>query len=448
MTSERKSVNHAIPFVPGFWPLIALGGLLGYVLCMQTGDIFTQRLYYLFGTFCAGFGWAYIFLQLFEVAGEALALLRDPLPPELDPADRDGIAAHLEKLKGRQHVTTRVRHLLRSWIQTGDARTVLELAALQGRAAARPVVVGGVFGVLMFLVGAFLYASPWLTWGGLAVLALVLFTRQTFLMQLDLYIEARLLSRLSAQIPQTAMTAKELAAALGEQIRSTMREVVPDPAKTGEAMKSAVEQVVAQTRSELEKLQQTFVQNQSALVDKWIQSAETTTADLKNVEKALSIVVNDLTAGLGNNAAKLGALFDGHNKEFGQAVQQMVEKLDAVLKHHAEMVQAGGSDWGERIKVALADSLAKFEESQRALSAQLDKIAALQESIENVLHMQQVVDGTVKTVAASEEFAKLIAALREHLQASDNLLREVSKPRRIRLIESEGEVFEESAPSA
>lgn len=448
MTSERKSIEQAIPFVPGFWPLIALGGLLGYALCMRTGDIFTQRLYYLFGTFCAGFGWAYIFLQLFEVAGEALALVRDPLPPELDPADRDAVAAQLEKIKGRHHVTTRARHLLRSWLQTGDARMVLELAALQGRASARPVVVGGVFGVLMFLVAAFLYADPWLTWGGLAVLALVLFTRQTFLMQIDLYVEARLLSRLPAQIPQTAMTAKELAAALGEHIRSAMREVIPDPTATGEAMKSAALQVVEQTRSEIEKLQQAFVQNQSALVEKWSKFAETTNADLKNIEKSLSTTVNDLTTGLAKSAEKLASLFDGHNKDFAQSVQQMAEKLDAVLKHHAEAVQAGGGDWSERIKAALTESLAKFEESQQALSAQLEKIVALQQSIENVLHMQQVVDGTVKTVAASEEFAKLISALREHLQASDALLREVSKPRRIRLVESEGEIVEESAPSA
>ncbi len=448
MTSERKSAERAIPFVPGFWPLIALGGLLGYALCMRTGDIFTQRLYYLFGTFCAGFGWAFIFLQLFEVAGEALALLRDPLPAELEVADRSAMAAHMDKLKGQHHVTTRIRRMLNTWIQTGDARTVMELANLQSRAASRPVLVGAVFGVLMFLVAAFLYADPWLTWGGLAVLALVLFTRQTFLVQLDLYIETRLLARLPAQIPQTAITAKELAAALGGELRAGLREALPDPQRVGDAMKSAVEQAVGQTRGEIEKLQQAFVQNQTALVEKWTRSAETTTSDLKNVEKALSTIVNDLTGGLGKTSEKLSALLDGHNKEFRQSVQQMVERLDAVLKQHAEMVQAGGGDWGERIRTAMADALGKFEESQRALAAQLDKIAALQQSIENVLHMQQVVDGTVKTVAASEEFAKLIAALREHLQASDNLLREVSKPRRIRLVESEGEISEESAASA
>lgn len=448
MTAKHKSSQHAIPFVPGFWPLVALGGLLGYALCLRTGDIFTQRLYYLFGTFCAGFGWAFIFIQLFEVAGEAFALVRDPLPADLDVGDRTAVASHLEKLSGSHHVTLRVRHLLQSWMHHGDARTVLELAALQGRAASRPVIVGGVFGVLMFLVAAFLYADPWLTWGGIAVLALVLFTRQTFLMQLDVYIEARLLAKLPGTIPQTAMTAGELAAALGEQIRGAFREVVLDPARAAEAMKAAVEQGAARTSSEIEKLQQAFLQGQAALVEKWTKSAETTTSDLKNVEKALAAIVNDLTGGLSKTTEKMTALLEAHNKEFGQSIQQMIEKLDAVLKRHAEMLEAGGGDLGEKMKIALAESLSKFEQSQQALAAQLERISALQQSIENVLHMQQVVEGTVKTVAASEEFAKLIAALREHLQASDNLLREVSKPRRIRLIETEGDVSEAGSSEA
>lgn len=415
MTTERKSEKTVVPFVPGFWALVALGGLLGYALCLRTGDIFTQRLYYLFGTFCAGFGWAYIFLQVAEMVGEAIALLRDPIPAELDIGNREAVTAHLEKLKGTHHVTQRIRNLLQSWVEHGNARVVMALAGLQGRAAARSVIVGGFFGLIMFVVAAFLYVDPWLTWGGLAVLALVLFTRQTFSMQTDAYLESRLLARLPGNIPHTAMTARELAGELGREIRFAFREAIPDPEKAAEAMKSALASVIADTSAQLQKIQQAFVQTQSQLVDRWMKAAETTTADLKNIQSALSTVIHDLTAGLSKNA----------------------EHLNAILKEHAEGIKAGGGDWSQRIGSALADQLAKFESSQQALAAQLEKIASLQQSIEKVLQIQQVVDGTIKTVAASEEFAKLVSALREHLEASDKLLREVSRPRTIRLVETE-----------
>jgi hypothetical protein len=55
------------------------------------------------------------------------------------------------------------------------------------------------------------------------------------------------------------------------------------------------------------------------------------------------------------------------------------------------------------------------------------------------------VDGTLKSVTASEEFAATLNALRAHVEETDKVLREMAKPRKIRLVES-GPQAVKSAP--
>lgn len=448
MTTDQNKSANPVAFLPGFWALIALGGLLGLALCQRTGDIFMQRMYFIFGTFAAGFAWAFIFIQFCELAGEALAIIRNPIPESLDVADRAAIAEQIGKLKGRNHVTLRIRNLLQAWAGNWEPRALTDLAVFQSHAVSKPLMLGGFFGVILLIVAQFLYADPWLTWGGLAILALALFARQNLHTHVDNYIETRLLARLPGNIPHTAMTAADLADALGEKIRLAFRESVPQPEKTADAIQGAVEHVVRRVSDEVEKLQQVLIQGQSALVDRWMHAAEATTSDLKNVETALSTTVNALTGGLSTNAEKMNSMFGGHTKDIDKAFSGSIEKLQHALKEHAELVKSSGGDWGGKVKEVLAEHVNRIEATNHELADQLAKVAALEKNIENVLHIQQVVDGTLKTVAASEEFSKLVSALREHLAASDTLLREISKPRTIRLVETEGEIVEAEVQSA
>ncbi len=77
--------------------------------------------------------------------------------------------------------------------------------------------------------------------------------------------------------------------------------------------------------------------------------------------------------------------------------------------------------------------------ANQALVAQLEKIQTMGKEIEKVLHIQQTVDNTIKSVTTTEDFRNTMATLKTHLEKSDNLLREVTKPRTIRLVESNPE---------
>jgi len=450
MTTEKKSANAAFPFTPGFWAVIALGGLIGYLL---SGDLLRAPYYFLLGTFCAGIAWAYLFIQWAQILGDSIALLKDPIPLDLNVEDRTVVREQLDSLKGGSHTTNRARNLLQSWVLGANPRQVISLASFQSSQASRPIFTGAGFAVILLVVGVFLYTNPWVTWGGLGILALTVFTRQNLMMQIEFYLEQHFLSRLPGNIPQTAMTAADLADALGGSIQKAFKDNVPQPEATANAIKGAVDQVVRRVADEVEKLQQVLVQSQSSLVDRWKQAAEATTTDLKNVEGSLSTIVNDLTGGLSTNADKLNKMFNEHTQEMDKAFSDIAaqikegvsgnwDDLRDALNSHAEAVRASGGDWGAKFKDILAEHVNSIEAANHELADQLEKIATLEKNIENVLKIQEVVDGTLKTVAASEEFSKLISTLRDHLEKSDDLLKEVSKPRTIRLIESEGEVEE------
>ncbi|MFH0953219.1 MAG: hypothetical protein V1873_02705 [Verrucomicrobiota bacterium] len=472
MTANTKAGPGDARWIPMFWSVVALGGLIGYLLC---GDVFESPPPCLVTSLCLGLVWAYLFIQWMDMFGEALSFYRDPVPLSLDPGDREAVKEHLAKLTGRQNLPVRARHLLQAWSLGWNPRQVLDLAAFQSRRATSPHRTGTVFMAVLLLVCYALDANPWLTWGGVIMLALTVLARQVLLQRTDQYLEGHLLTRLPAHIPGTAMTAAELARALGGSIQSAFKDSVPQPEKTAAAMKEAVESVVRNVATEVARLEKTLSDSQSSLVDKWTRAATATTSDLKSVEKALGGVATDLTGGLRANAEKMEKMFSGHthdlDKALGGTAGQVKEGLQEHTKHLDKVVgeivgqvrsaysegagklqaalgavtdqmgKATGS-WSGNLQQALAEQTAKLTAATQALSGQLEKIAALEKDIEKVLHVQEVVDSSMKAVASSDEFKKTLETLRTHLEESDKLLREVSRPRTIRLIEREGDAEE------
>lgn len=215
---------------------------------------------------------------------------------------------------------------------------------------------------------------------------------------------AKCVNRLADQIPGTSMTAKELAAELGGSIESSFQKFMPQPEKVSGAITSAVETSVKAALANVENLHKKLLDAQDAVLDKWAAHEKNTTSGLGAISKALDESSRQFAAGLTGGSQKMQASFDGGSK-----------KLEAAMKEH-----------GEKTAKASAD-----------LSAQLDKIAAIGKDIEKLLHVQQATEGTIKAVTTTDEFKKTLEALRTHLEASDKLLREVAKPRTIRLVEQE-----------
>ena len=189
-------------------------------------------------------------------------------------------------------------------------------------------------------------------------------------------------NRLAEQIPGTGMTAKELAGELGGSIQSSFQQFMPQPEKVSGAISSSVETSVKAALGQVESLHKKLLDAQDAVLDKWSAHEKNTTTSLGAITKALD-----------DNA----------------------KSLAAALKDHAE----------------------KTAKASEQLSAQLDKISAIGKEIDKLLHLQQATEGTLKSVASTEEFKKTLEGLRTHLEASDKMLKEIAKPRTIRLVEQE-----------
>lgn len=393
-------------------PVFTLGVLPTDLL---NSDDFNQRISTIMTAISLGFAWLYLILQAFDILVKAVALRGDPIPSILNVSDRASVKAHVATLTDRGAFTLRCRSLMEAWGAGGSARQITELAALQSARARAPMRAGIVFVLMLLVVTLGVGGHYWLTYGALLALGFVVLARQRLANRTDSYIESHLLIKLAANIQQTAMTAAELGGVLGVAIDKAFKDHVPQPEQTAMAMKKAVEGVISSAAGEIEKLQKLLTASQSQLVQKWMSAATATTTDLKDTEKALATVVTDLTSGLSTNAEKMKNMLTTHT-------QSMEKAMGAVPSH---------------MKTVLAEHNEKFQAANVTLTAQLEKIAELEKEIQKILHLQESVDNALKGVAATDEFRQTLAALRTHLQESDKLLFEISKPKTIRLVESE-----------
>jgi len=235
------------------------------------------------------------------------------------------------------------------------------------------------------------------------------------------------LQRIAEQIPGTGMTAKELAGELGGSIESSFQKFMPQPDKVSGAITSAVETAMKTAISGVDGVQKKLQESQSSILDKWVAHEKNSASGLEAVRKAIDAAATQMGSGLTGGSQKFqtsledgskklhSSLEDG-SKKLAEALNAVSAKLDASLKDHAD----------------------KTTKASELLAKQLDKIAELEKGIDKLLHLQQATEGTIKSVSASAEFNQLVGALRTHLEASDKLLKEVAKPRSIRLVEQDG----------
>jgi len=221
--------------------------------------------------------------------------------------------------------------------------------------------------------------------------------------------------RLSEHIPGTGMTAKELAAELGGSIESSFQKFMPQPEKISTAITSSVEATMKTAAAGVEGVHKKLIDSQDSVLDKWVAHEKNSAAGLENIRKALETVTQQLGTGLTGGSQKMQSSLEEGAKKMAEAINTGATKLDASLKDHSQ----------------------KTTKASELVAAQLEKIAALEKDIDKVLHLQQTTEGTIKSVTTSEEFKNLVKELRTHLEASDAVLREIAKPRTIRLVEQD-----------
>ena len=100
-----------------------------------------------------------------------------------------------------------------------------------------------------------------------------------------------------------------------------------------------------------------------------------------------------------------------------------------------EQMNSVGGSWGQDLSGILAQHSDAIQSTNQHLSTQLDRILSIQQDVEKVLHVGEAMDKVAASLSATAEFTNTLEALRIHVEESDKLLRELSKPRKIRLVE-------------
>ncbi|MFH0908842.1 MAG: hypothetical protein V1929_08775 [bacterium] len=211
------------------------------------------------------------------------------------------------------------------------------------------------------------------------------------------------------------IVALDLAAQLGHAINEAFKNSVPQPDKMAAAVNASVENFRKASLESLESLQKKLGDSQGAMIENWTTHEKKTSERLEVARKALESLAASFESGETAGVKKLQAALASH-----------VQQLEKVTT--ASNAQAQGS---------MSTHAEQFAKASEAIASQLDKIMALEKDIQKILHLQQLVDGTMKSVSTAEEFKQTLAVLRTHIEASDKLLNELSKPRTIRLVETE-----------
>lgn len=224
----------------------------------------------------------------------------------------------------------------------------------------------------------------------------------------------------------SAVDAKELAQELGGAIENAFRQYIPQPDKLSSALSGIVDQAGKKANEGVESAGKAILAGQEKAAEKLAAQQQGTLAALETARKALE-----------EAATKLGGSLSSHTQQLEKIDTGSRDQLKAILSQHSEGVQKSLAGSNDQLKALLAQHADSLQKSSTAIASQLDKIVTLEKDIQQVLHIQQVTDGTLKSVAASDEFKQTLTTLRQHLAASDSLIKEVTKPRTIRLVESE-----------
>ncbi|MDD4735293.1 MAG: hypothetical protein PHP44_04215 [Kiritimatiellae bacterium] len=219
--------------------------------------------------------------------------------------------------------------------------------------------------------------------------------------------------------------ASDLAEMLSDALNQAFQRNLPDPQEISESIAKAIENANFSTADHMGKVKAEYQEAQNALLERWdavikeLQANREAMADLPgNLQSVLSAetdrwkgAVTDFGARMDEVPVKLAAVLDEQGQKTGEMLQQMAHTF--------------------------ADQVALIKSTTEKLGDQLAKIGELTAGIDQVLRLQETVDGTMRQVTASQEMGQLLRNVQEHLQETNKFLQEAAKPRVVRLVESD-----------
>ena len=378
---KRKVKCGGYGMFTGIYGIVGLGILFGILLGIPFKPA-EWTLSDVATVLATGMAVAYVVLAAIDWLVQTIALAKNPLPADLDLSDRSVARERVAALTGCALLQRHVRRLLSAWAAGASGPQVAVMAADQ-TFRLLSLILAEAAAILVLLVSAagFSAPGPLLTLGtGLMVLvALAALARFQLASKTAGYIESHLLARIGNDTPAAAAA---------------------DFAQT--ASKAAADSMAALAAA------------QAKFVDQLAKSQDQAAALAAKAQQ-------DAAAQLAKAQAEAAA----------QIAKAQAEASAQLAKAQADMAA--------KLTAALEQSSAKIGTAQTEVATQLGRVTALASSIDNVLKLQQAVDGTLKGVAVTDEFKSTLVELKRHLAESDQLLKNAAKPRTIRLVEKGNE---------
>jgi len=160
--------------------------------------------------------------------------------------------------------------------------------------------------------------------------------------------------------------------------------------------------------------------------------------------------------GFAKNDAKLTERFDDMSErvtnmgkeiaeQIGEAHERYVDAVEELDKKEIQRWEKMVNEFNQlavkisdsfKQSVATLDSASgryadRIQQSVQQLNDQLEKIAQLGNEIDKVLRTTQSMEATLRQVGSSDEFRQTLANIRSHLVTSDELLKQLSRPRKV-----------------
>lgn len=247
-----------------------------------------------------------------------------------------------------------------------------------------------------------------------------------------------LIKVLSNKLPGTTLSKEDLADTIGKAIDEAFKKYIPQPDAMASAIKDATVKAGEDIANKVQSSQKAMADTQKSLMDKWVDTEKKLAEVLKNTENAMS----SSTAELSKTVSSLsGSVKDAMGDSVGnmqKVLSSNVQELSKVNSESTTAMKSALTEAFETTKAGLVEHADKLTQANQALVKQLEKIQELEKDIQKVLHIQEAVDGTLKTVTTTEEFRKTLETLQNHITQADKLIVEATRPRQIKLVENQG----------
>jgi biopolymer transport protein ExbB/TolQ len=205
-----------------------------------------------------------------------------------------------------------------------------------------------------------------------------------------------------------------------QRLAQTLTDMEGRQSERADAIVEEMKRLAQQMPEEFRKAQERYLETQAKQEQKTADRFEELTEQITTMGKEQNEQFAEA------HERYVDAIADLDKKEIARW-EKMVSEFNSLAGRLAEQFKQAVAS----LDSATARYSERVQESAQALTEQLEKVQALGTEIDKVLRTTQSMEATLRQVGSSDEFRQTLSNLRTHLTASDELLKQLSKPRRV-----------------